>query len=129
MYIPNDWKKIVEESCPKMPFDVFTIDSSLFKDFTGIVKQHTQGEKDVDKCPVLISKATWMNFGQTVNTSGTVQYHPNEIWLKYSSLATKQWSKLCLLKGRKKLQPSYVTGSAKTRHNRAFFKFQFNNYL
>ena len=48
-----------------------------------------------------------MNFGQTMNTSGKVQLHPNEVWLRHSYFATEQWSKLNLLKGRKKLQPSY----------------------
>jgi len=80
------------------------MDSSLITDFTGTVKQHTQRKKDADKHPVLISKAIWMNFGQTVATSGKVQYHPNEVWLRYSYSATEQWSKL---KGRKKLQLSY----------------------
>jgi len=107
VYVPEGWKKIVKEACPKKPYDVHTMDSSLFRDFTGIVKQHTQRKKDTDKHPVLISKATWMNFGQTVDTSGKVQYHPNEVWLRYSYSATEQWSKLNLLKGRKKLQPSY----------------------
>ena len=45
VYVPEGWKKIVEESCPKSHFDVFTMDLSLFKDFTGIVKQHKQRKK------------------------------------------------------------------------------------
>lgn len=48
-----------------------------------------------------------MNFGQTVDTSGKVQRHPNEVWLRYSYSTSERWSKLNLLKGRKKLQPSY----------------------
>ena len=71
------------------------------------MKQHTQRKKDNDKNPVFISKATWMNFGQTIDTSGKVQRHPNEVWLKYSYSTSEQWSKLSLLKGRKKMQPSY----------------------
>ena len=45
VYVPEGWKKIVKEACPKKPYDIHTMDSSLFRDFTGIVKQHTQGKK------------------------------------------------------------------------------------
>ena len=48
-----------------------------------------------------------MNFGQTMDTSGKVQQHPNEVWLRYSYSTSEQWSKVNLLKERKKLQPSY----------------------
>jgi len=107
VYVSEGWKKIVKEACPKKPYIVYTMDSSHFRDFTGIVKQHKQRKKDTNKHPVLISKAMWMSFGQTVDTSGKVQCHPNEVWLRYSYSATEKWSKLNLLTGRKKLQPSY----------------------
>ena len=38
--------------------------SDLFLDFSDLEKEHTKRKKDNSKQPVLISKATWMNFGQ-----------------------------------------------------------------
>ena len=109
VHVPEGWKKIVEEACPKKPFNVVTMDLSHFNDYADVVKQHTQRKKDTNKYPVLISKATWMNFGPTTDNSGKIQRHPNEVWLRYSYDASEVWSKVSLLKGRKKVQPSYCT--------------------
>ena len=38
-----------------------------------------------------------MNFGQ--------EEHHNEVWLRYTFEETEEWSKMSLLKGRKKKQP------------------------
>ena len=49
-----------------------------------------------------------MNFGQAViNRSGreVVEKHPNEVWLRYTYDSAEPWSKVSLLKGRKKTQP------------------------
>ena len=90
------------------------MDLSHFNDYADVVKQHTQRKKDTNKCPVLISKATWMNFGQTTDNSGKIQCHPNEVWLRYSYDATEVWtlwSKVSLLKRRKyshHIAPAYL---------------------
>ena len=44
-----------------------------------------------------------MNFGQGEEPSGKVVKHPNHMWLRYTY---HDWSKVCLLKGRKKHPPS-----------------------
>ena len=66
------------------------------------------GKKDADKKPVLISKAVWMNFGQGEDTSGELKKHPNEVWLRCSYNTDVPWSKVSLLKGRKRSPPSRV---------------------
>ena len=60
---------------------------------------------DEAKQPILISKALWMNFGQTED-SGKVEKHPNQLWLKYSYQPEEPWHKVSLLKGRSKTPPS-----------------------
>lgn len=101
VYVPADWEKVVREARPAHPFNVVPMDSSHFLDFTELTKQYTHRKKDAAKKPVLISKAVWMNFGQWED-----EKHPNEVWLKYSYDASEAWSKVNLLKGRKKSPPS-----------------------
>ena len=70
-------------------------------------KKFTRCKKDTSKKDVLISKVTWMNFGQAViNRSGreVLEKHPNEVWLRYTYVSAESWSKVSLLKGRKKTQ-------------------------
>ena len=48
-----------------------------------------------------------MNFRQAViNRSGreVLEKHPNEVWLRYTYVSAESWSKVSLLKGRKKTQ-------------------------
>ena len=106
VYVPSDWEKIVREARPKHPFDVIPMTSPDFLDFSQVTKQFTHRKKDTNKKPVLISKAMWMNFGQGSDTTGRVVKHPNEVWIRYSYDTDEPWSKLSLLKGRKKLPPS-----------------------
>ena len=104
VYVPQDWEDVIREACVKNPFNVITMESSNFLDFSEVAKQYTNRKKDMAKQPVLISKALWMNFGQT-DVSGTPELHPNELWLKYSYNVDEAWSKVSLLKGRKKTPP------------------------
>ena len=81
--------------------------SDLFFDFGDLEKKFTRRKKDASKKDVLISKATWMNFGQaSINRGGkeVVEKHPNEVWLRYTYVSAETWSKVSLLKGRKKIQ-------------------------
>lgn len=109
VHVPTDWEKIVREARPRHPFDVVSVTSSEFFDFSPVTKQFTHRKKDTDKKPVLISKAMWMNFGQGRDTSGKVKNHPNEVWIRYSYDTDEPWRKLSLLKGRKKLPPLLPT--------------------
>ena len=106
VYIPTDWEKVVHEARPKKPFNVISMDSPKFLNFTEITKQFTHRKKDSNGKPVLISKALWMNFGQGQDICGSVKNHPNEVWLRYSYDPDEPWSKVSLLKGRKKSPPS-----------------------
>ena len=103
VHVPSDWEKVVREACPKKPFDVKPMESS---DFSSLVQQHTRRKTDAVRKPVLISKAVWMNFGQGEEPSGKVVKHPNHVWLRYTYNKDEHWSKVCLLKGRKKQPPS-----------------------
>ena len=49
-----------------------------------------------------------MNFGQGEDISGELKKHPNEVWLRYPYNTDEPWSKVSLLKGRKRLLPSIV---------------------
>ena len=82
-------------------FTVVSMDSSKFLDFSNQTKQYTNWKKDEAKLPILISKALWMNFGQTED-SGIVEKHPNQLWLKYLYQPEEPWHKVSLLKGRNK---------------------------
>ena len=82
--------------------------SDLFFDFKHLEKEHTRRKLDSSKNSVLISKVVWMNFGQAVELHDgkeVTQTHPNEVWLRYTYSTEETWSKVSLLKGRKKTQP------------------------
>ena len=106
VYVPTDWEVVVREACPRSPFNVVPMEATKFLDFKELTQQYTHRKKDADKKPVLISKALWMNFGQGENTSGEVEKHPNEVWLRYSYDTDEPWSKVSILKGRSKESPS-----------------------
>ena len=108
VYVPTDWELVVREARPTSPFIVVPMEASKFFDFTELSEQYTHRKKDSAKKPVLISKAVWMNFGQGEDISGELKKHPNEVWLRYSYNTDEPWSKVSLLKGRKKLPPSRV---------------------
>ena len=80
-----------------------------FLDFSELEKKHTKRKTDLSKNPVLISKVTWMNFGQaevTKRGKTVTEKHSNEQWLKYSYDMSEEWSRVSLLKGRKKMRPT-----------------------
>lgn len=106
VYVPADWEAVVRDARPRTPFDVKPMQSSHFLDFSELTKQYTRRKKDAAKNPVLISKAVWMNFGQGKDSSGVLKKHPNEVWIRYSYSTDEPWSKVSLLKGRKRLPPS-----------------------
>ena len=109
VYIPAHWETVIREACVSKPFNVAPMDSTKFLSFSDLLKQHTQRKKDANGKSVLISKAVWMNFGQAEEVAGGHQHmrkHPNEVWIRYSFNLDEPWSKLNLLKGRKKMQPS-----------------------
>lgn len=105
MYVPQDWEDIISGACVKHPFQVVRMEASNIFDFSEIMKQYPNRKKDEAKQPVLISKALWMNFSQA-DEQETLKLHPNELWLKYSYSVNEAWSKVSLLKGRKKTPPT-----------------------
>ena len=105
VYVPGD-REEVREACPKKPFDVKPMELSEFFKFCSLVQQYTHRKKDAKKKPVLISNAVWMNFGQGEEPSGKLEKHPNHVWLRYTYSKDEPWSKVCLLKERKKRPPS-----------------------
>ena len=44
--IPADWDVVVQEACPRKPFDVVAMEPSKFVDFTEQTKQYTQRKTD-----------------------------------------------------------------------------------
>ena len=105
VHVPTDWETVVREACTSKPYSVCSMDSTKFLNFSELTQQYTFRKKDSDKKSVLISKASWMNYGQ-VNVSGKLKKHPNEVWIRYTYNEDEPWSKVSLLKGRKKLPPS-----------------------
>lgn len=91
------------------PFRVQQMSSDSFLDFSDLEKEHTRRKNDSSKNPVLISKVTWMTFGQAEVTKGgkkVTETHRNEGWLRYSYDRSEEWSRVCLLKGRQKTPPT-----------------------
>lgn len=81
----------------------------LFYDFSILEKEHTRRKQDTSKNPVLISKVTWMNFGQALieeDGQEIMEEHSNEVWLRKTYDKSEEWSKVSLLKGRKKTTPN-----------------------
>ena len=106
VYLPSDWEGVVKEACLRKPYTVKQMDGSIFLDFSNLTRQHTQRKKDSEKKAVLISKALWMNFGEGQDSKGRLMKHPNEVWIRYSYSTDEGWSRVNLLKGRKRMQPS-----------------------
>lgn len=109
VFVPNQWEDVITAARQKNPYRVQRMTADLFFDFTVMEKSYTRRKKDTSKKPVLISKVTWMNFGQTVtkrNGQEVVEKHLNEVWLRYSYDESEEWSKVSLLKGRRKDQPN-----------------------
>ena len=107
VYIPDQWEDIIASCRPSNPFRVQRM-TSLFRNFSELDKKFTRRKKDVSGRQVLISKVTWMNFGEAViNKSGreVTEEHPNEVWLRYTYVSAESWSKVSLLKGRQKSRP------------------------
>ena len=123
IYTPSDWETVVQEACVQKPFIVKRMDQSEFYDFANITNQHTHRKKDSIGKGVLISKARWMNFGQT-DSSGRVIKHPNEVWIHYSYSMEERWSKVNLLKRRKKTQPVSLPIKYPNRHPILLTKIQ-----
>ena len=64
------------------PFQIQRMSPELFYDFA--IFKHTKQKKDALKEQVLISKVTWMNFGQAlIKKDGQEirEENPNEVWL------------------------------------------------
>ena len=121
VYVPEQWEDVIATCRPSNPFEVQRMTSEFFLDFSELEKKHTRRKQDLSKRQVLISKVTWMNFGEAiVNKSGkeVTQEHPNEVWLRYTYVSAEPWSKVSLLKGRKKTQLE-VDLSALTRLDHA----------
>ena len=55
-----------------------------------------------------ISKARWLNFGKATDNMGNAASHMNEVWIHYFHSIEEPWSKVSLLKGRKKKAPCRV---------------------
>ena len=106
VYLPSDWEKVVEEACLQKPFTVHRMSQDEFLDYSELMTQHSQRKKDSNCKPVLISKAAWMNFGQDEDSKGVPLKHPNELWIWYTYDTREAWSKVSLLKGRRKTPPS-----------------------
>ena len=78
--------------------------SNDFFDYSVISKKFTMRKKCLSGKPVLISTASWFNFGEG-EVDGKVVAHPGEYWMKTSFSNQDPWQKVCILKGRSKLPP------------------------
>ena len=109
IFLPSHWETVVREACVTKPFIVNAMDSSAFLDFSLLLSQFTHRKKDANKKPVLISKAVWFNLGEAIEpgeTNATPVIHTNQVWIRYTYSSEEPWSKVSLLKGRQKKQPS-----------------------
>ena len=70
--VSADLEVVVQEACPRKPFDVVAMEPSKFVDLKEQTKQYTQRKKDTEGKPMLISKVVWMNFGQGRDITGEV---------------------------------------------------------
>lgn len=108
VFIPEQWEEVVASARVENPYKIQRMTSDLFFDFNDLEKEHTRRKKDSSNNTVLISKVTWMNFGQAVvlvDGKEVTEMHSNEVWLRYTYSSTEAWSKVSLLKGRKKSEP------------------------
>ena len=102
--LPEQWEEIIREACPAKPFNIERMSTEKMLDFAPLTKHFTMRKKDSIGSPVLISKASWFNFGE-VEDNGSIVSHPGEYWMKSSFSVDEQWQKVCILKGRHKLSP------------------------
>ena len=109
VFVPQQWEDVITTARHANPFRVQQMSHDSFLDFSELEKEHTRRKTDLSKNPVLISKVTWMNFGQaevTKRGKTVTEKHSNELWLKYSYDTSEKWSRVTLLKGRKRTQPT-----------------------
>ena len=109
IFVPQQWEDVITSARQANPFRVQQMGHDSFLDFSELEKEHTRCKTDLSKNPVLISRVTWMNFGQaevTKRGKTVTEKHSNEVWLKYSYDTSEEWSRVTLLKGRKKTQPT-----------------------
>ena len=109
VFVPQQWEEVITSAQQANPFRVQQMSSDSFLDFSDLEKEHTRRKNDLSKNPVLISKVTWMNFGQaevTKRGKKVTETHRNEVWLRYSYDRSEEWSQVSLLKGRKKTSPN-----------------------
>ena len=104
IHLPADWEKVIKEACPSKPFCVQNMNKEKFRDFSQLSKKFTLRKKDTDGHAVLISTASWFNFGEGED-GGKIVSHPSEFWMKSTLITEDPWQKVCILKGRKKLTP------------------------
>ena len=109
VFVPQQWEEVIASARQKKPYRIQRMTSDQFHDFSVLEKVYTRRKKDTLGKNVLISKVTWMNFGQsTIEKNGQkiVEKHPNQVWLRYTYAQDEEWSKVSLLKGRSKSQPN-----------------------
>ena len=104
VHLPIDWEKVIKEARPTKPFSIKRMCGDNFFDLKVITKKFTMRKKCLSHKPVLISTATWFNFGEGED-GGKVIAHPGQYWMKTSFSTQDPWQKVCILKGRSKLPP------------------------
>lgn len=106
--IPADWDVVVQEACPRKPFDVVAMEPSNLLILQSKQSSTHKGIQILKKKPVLISKAVWVNFGQGRDITGEVRKHPDKVWLRYSYSEDEPWSKVSLRKDSCLLHMSFL---------------------
>ena len=104
IHLPDDWEKIVKEARPSKPFSIQKMSKEKFLDFSVLSKHFTMRKKCLAKKSVLISTATWLNFGEGEENGKPVS-HKGEYWMKSSFSIEDPWQKVCILKGHSKFPP------------------------
>ena len=77
VYLPQDWEKVVRESCPSKPFSIQKMAQDKFFDMELLTQHFTIRKKDHKGSPILISKANWLNLGEGEEDGATVS-HPGK---------------------------------------------------
>lgn len=102
--LPQDWEKVVQESCPSTPFSIQKMTREKFLDIEELTQHFAMRKKDHKGSPVLISKAHWWNFGEG-EEDGVIISPPGEYWMRSSFDDKESWQKVITFKGRRKVQP------------------------
>ena len=76
-------------------------------DISVIANKFNMRKKCLSGKPVLISTASWFNFGEGEDGDEVVA-HPGEYWMKSSFSTQDPWKKVCIVKGRSKLSPADI---------------------